>query len=104
MTKSVRRRSSLHVPSSSQPASSRSLSQLLALDLMGESFKRQLQMDGGYDRVSFITTRSDDLSPREVIRSIPSLKAELEDLETELDTLFLYACSKGCAHWKERLS
>lgn len=34
-----------------------------------------------------VTTRSDDLSSREILRSIPSLADELADVEEELDTL-----------------
>lgn len=53
----------------------------------GDSFKCQLQMDGNFDRVTFVTTRSDDISSREILRSIPSLKDELEPLEEEVDQL-----------------
>lgn len=58
-----------------------------AQDLLGESFKRTLQMDGNLERLTFITTRSDDVSPREAARSIPSLREELEPLEAEQDEL-----------------
>lgn len=58
---------------------------------------RQLQMDGGYDRVTFVTTRSDDLSSREVLRSIPSLKEDLEPLEEEVDALLLEKKEAGKA-------
>lgn len=56
-------------------------------DLMGSSFKRQLQMDGQFDRISFVTTSADDLSAREIIRSIPSLEEEMKDLLDDLDAL-----------------
>ncbi|KAI9785143.1 MAG: hypothetical protein M1839_000781 [Geoglossum umbratile] len=41
-----------------------------AKDLLGESFKRQLKMDGGYSSVTFICSKTDDISVGEAIDSL----------------------------------
>lgn len=67
--------------------SGRAVDDKVASDLLGESFRRTLQLDGSLSRLTFVTTRSDDVSPREAARSIPSLREELEPLEEEQDEL-----------------
>src|SRR5690606_4350800 len=41
-----------------------------AKDLLGETFKRQLYMDGGYQTISFLCSKCDDISVTEAIESL----------------------------------
>ncbi|KAL8769220.1 MAG: hypothetical protein Q9209_004721 [Squamulea sp. 1 TL-2023] len=71
-----------------------------AKSLLGESFKRQLKMDGGFSAVTFICSKTDDISISEAQDSlgldekmIPSwdeldrLSAKQKDLEKQLEEL-----------------
>jgi hypothetical protein len=51
-----------------------------AKTLLGDSFKRQLKYDGGFDSVTFICSKTDDISITEAIDSL-----ELEDKVTEYE-------------------
>ncbi|KAK4698604.1 hypothetical protein P7C70_g7669, partial [Phenoliferia sp. Uapishka_3] len=57
----------------------------IANDLFDASLTRQLQMDGVFDRVTFITTKADDFSKEHVFRSFPKLKKEMEVSGDDLD-------------------
>jgi hypothetical protein len=64
----------------------RAIDNQVAKDLLGESFKRQLLMDGRYDDefVTFIMTKTDQIDNDEVIKSLQLkkvLKEELKDLD-----------------------
>lgn len=54
--------------------------------LLGDSFRRQLLMDGGFSTVSFICSKSDDISVSEAILSL-QLEDELAKEIEELDKL-----------------
>lgn len=54
--------------------------------LMGEGFRRQLLMDGGYSSMSFICSKSDDISISEAMLSL-HLEEELEPQSTEVEQL-----------------
>ncbi|KAF2128828.1 hypothetical protein P153DRAFT_423306 [Dothidotthia symphoricarpi CBS 119687] len=53
-----------------------------AKTLLGESFKRQLKYDGGFSSVTFICSKTDDISITEAIDSL-ELNDEVADLEEE---------------------
>ena len=57
-----------------------------AKSLLGESFKRQLKMDGGFSSVSFICSKTDDISLQEAQDSL-GLNDEMEPDWEELDRL-----------------
>ena len=57
-----------------------------AKSLLGESFKRQLKMDGGFSTVSFICSKTDDISLQEAQDSL-GLNDEMEPEWEELDKL-----------------
>lgn len=57
-----------------------------AKDLLGATFKRQLYMDGGYQAVSFICSKCDDISVTEAIRDL-YLEDEAEPYNIELARL-----------------
>lgn len=44
-----------------------------AKSLLGESFKRQLKMDGGFSAVTFICSKTDDISIQEAQDSLGKL-------------------------------
>jgi hypothetical protein len=54
--------------------------------LLGEGFRRQLLMDGGFSSISFICSKSDDISVSEAILSL-HLEEELEAQTTRIDEL-----------------
>jgi hypothetical protein len=54
--------------------------------LMGDGFRRQLLMDGGFSSISFICSKSDDISISEAMLSL-GLEDELEPLMIEIDKL-----------------
>jgi hypothetical protein len=63
-----------------------------AKTLLGESFKRQLKYDGGFSSVTFICSKTDDISITETIDTL-ELEEEIEELydqqrkyEQEIDT------------------
>jgi ABC-type phosphate transport system auxiliary subunit len=72
-----------------------------ARDLMGESFKRRLLMDGQYGSVAFICTQTDDCEPSEIwndhkdvarhvegrYEQMEKLNAQMEQLRDEENTL-----------------
>jgi hypothetical protein len=71
-----------------------------AKELLGESFKRRLLMDGNYSSVSFICTQTDDIEATETMRDhvdvaeamglwpdMNSLNDQLMDLEKQLNEL-----------------
>jgi Dynamin family len=53
-----------------------------AKSLLGETFKRQLKMDGGYDSVTFICSKTDDISILECQESL-SLESQMSALWTK---------------------
>ena len=57
-----------------------------AKSLLGESFKRQLKMDGGFNSVTFICSKTDDISLEEAQDSL-GLSDEMEPDWEELETL-----------------
>lgn len=57
-----------------------------AKSLLGESFKRQLKMDGGFNSVTFICSKTDDISLEEAQDSL-GLSDEMEPDWEELDKL-----------------
>ncbi|KAH0550909.1 hypothetical protein GP486_007727 [Trichoglossum hirsutum] len=54
-----------------------------AKDLLGRSFKQQLKMDGAYNSVTFICSKTDDVSVEEATDSL-GLNEELSDLSEQL--------------------
>lgn len=60
-----------------------------AKSLLGESFKRQLKMDGGFDSVTFICSKTDDISVTEAQESLgleeqmTPLYAKMEELDSK---------------------
>ena len=42
--------------------------------LLGEHFRQQLLMDGHYGSVTFICSKTDDVDPSEIIRSLDSVE------------------------------
>ncbi|KAK4694636.1 hypothetical protein P7C71_g2978, partial [Lecanoromycetidae sp. Uapishka_2] len=57
-----------------------------AKSLLGESFKRQLKMDGGFNSVTFICSKTDDISIEEAQTSL-GLDEEMEPSWAEMDDL-----------------
>ena len=57
-----------------------------AKSLLGESFKRQLKMDGGFNSVTFICSKTDDISLQEAQDSL-GLNEEMEPDWEELDKI-----------------
>jgi hypothetical protein len=53
-----------------------------AKTLLGESFKRQLKYDGGFSNITFICSKTDDISITEAVDSL-QLEEELEELYTQ---------------------
>ncbi|KAF2688782.1 hypothetical protein K458DRAFT_414486 [Lentithecium fluviatile CBS 122367] len=53
-----------------------------AKTLLGDSFKRQLKYDGGYSSVTFICSKTDDISITEATESL-ELNDEISDLEDQ---------------------
>ncbi|RAH73534.1 uncharacterized protein BO66DRAFT_225294 [Aspergillus aculeatinus CBS 121060] len=73
----------------------RAVDDKVAHDLLGKNFKTQMHMDGAFNDITFICTKTDDIVPAEVARSLeidlPSIDDDmgaylerLEGLETEL--------------------
>jgi hypothetical protein len=64
-----------------------------AKKLLGDSFRRQLQLDGGYSSVTFICSKTDDISITEATSSldlqdqISDLDDQQADYEKEIDNL-----------------
>lgn len=54
-----------------------------AQNLLGRSFKTQLQYDGAESKITFICTKTDDISPKEVTRSL-RLDSAVQDHDREL--------------------
>ena len=57
-----------------------------AKSLLGETFKRQLKMDGGYSTVTFICSKTDDISLMEAQDSL-GIEEELSELWNQCDKL-----------------
>jgi hypothetical protein len=70
------------------------------MNLLGDSFKRQLQFDGTYSTITVICSKADDISVTEALKIIPEgekahqlhdrtgiLEAERDGLQVEIDTL-----------------
>ena len=57
-----------------------------AKSLLGETFKRQLKMDGGYSTVTFICSKTDDISLMEAQDSL-GIEEELSELWNKCDEL-----------------
>ena len=43
-------------------------------DLMGASFRTQMKMDGQYGSITFVCTKTDDVSPSEISESLASVR------------------------------
>lgn len=54
-----------------------------AQNLLGRSFKTQFQYDGAESKITFICTKTDDISPMEVARSL-RLDSAVQDHDSEL--------------------
>jgi hypothetical protein len=78
----------------------RAVDDKVAHNLLGSSFKRQLQFDGAYSRIAVICSKADDLSVTEVLKAIPEdsearrlfahtelLEASRDELQAEVDTM-----------------
>ncbi|XP_071154236.1 nuclear GTPase SLIP-GC-like isoform X2 [Mytilus edulis] len=68
----------------------RAFSSKIAKELMGESFRRQLFMDGNYssDNIAFVCTKNDNLNCKELTRELKLDKnAEMMSLKNESDKL-----------------
>ena len=69
----------------------RAVDDKVAQNLLGDSFRRQLQFDGTYSAITFICSKADDISVTEALKGIPEgerahqLHAHTETLETERD-------------------
>lgn len=65
----------------------------VAKNLLGDTFKRQLQLDGSYSSISVICSKADDISVTEILKLLPEdaeatqLHARTGLLETERDEL-----------------
>jgi len=57
----------------------RAVDDKVAKSLLGESFKRQLKYDGAYSRITFICTKTDDISITEVSDSLDLGEVMLEN-------------------------
>ncbi|XP_006822032.2 uncharacterized protein LOC102804676 [Saccoglossus kowalevskii] len=57
-----------------------------AKDLLGESFRRQLLMDGQYGSIGFICTKNDLINPSEIIRAL-HLGPQCDLLEKDMDEI-----------------
>ena len=77
----------------------------VAQNLLGNSFKRQLQFDGTYSSIAVICTKADDISVTEALKVLPEeseakqLFARAKLLETDHNEL-----RKGVGMMKERNS
>jgi len=78
----------------------RAVDDKVAQNLLGDSFKRQLQFDGTYSSVTVICSKADDISVTEILKVVPEeaepnqlhgnvgvLEAARERLQNELETL-----------------
>ena len=65
-------------------AINRAVDDKAAKTLLGESFRRQLKYDGGFSGVTFICSKTDDISITEAIESL-DLQDQTIELEQELD-------------------
>ncbi|XP_052231094.1 nuclear GTPase SLIP-GC-like [Dreissena polymorpha] len=82
----------------------RAIDRKMANDLLGESFHRQLVMDGQSGSIAFICTKTDILNSSEIIRSLKldketkELKTEIKALETEKADLDLSVANRNLEH------
>ncbi|KAJ3045080.1 hypothetical protein HDV00_011805 [Rhizophlyctis rosea] len=58
-----------------------------ARDLLGETFRRQLLMDGGYSNVTFICSKTDDILPSETAEELDYLQEPLHKTDMQFDDL-----------------
>ncbi len=71
----------------------RAVDDKVAQNLLGNSFKRQLQFDGTYSSIAVICTKADDISVTEALKVVPEegearqLFARAKLLETDHDEL-----------------
>lgn len=65
---------------------SRAVDDKASQQLLGDSFKRQLQMDGSYNDVTFICSKTDDISVTEAIDNL-SLSGQMEQALTRKDEI-----------------
>ncbi|KAL8869331.1 MAG: hypothetical protein Q9174_004351 [Haloplaca sp. 1 TL-2023] len=64
----------------------RAVDNKVAKELLGDSFKRQLRMDGNFNSVAFVCSKTDDMDEREASESL-GLRLELEQLSYASDEL-----------------
>ena len=64
----------------------RAINSKAAKQLLGDSFKRQLQYDGAFSAVTFICTKADDILTTEVQKSL-NIEDEVEDYWEQIDLL-----------------
>ncbi|KAI9662199.1 MAG: hypothetical protein M1829_006181 [Trizodia sp. TS-e1964] len=69
-----------------------------AKTLLGDSFKRQLKMDGGYSAVSFICSKTDDINVNEASDSL-GIKRRIENLWVQADE-----CEENAKKFKKQQS
>ena len=67
--------------------SSRAVSDKAAKNLLGDSFKRQLLMDGSYNAVTFICSKTDQIGIQEALSSLPGLKSAFERIKNNTQAL-----------------
>ncbi|KAL2156388.1 hypothetical protein VTH82DRAFT_1133 [Thermothelomyces myriococcoides] len=71
----------------------RAVDDKVARDLLGDSFKRQLQLDGTYLNIAVVCSKADDISVTEILKSLDEdeeavkLNAHAQILEPERDKL-----------------
>ncbi|XP_052816315.1 uncharacterized protein LOC128242920 isoform X2 [Mya arenaria] len=64
----------------------RAIDDKTAKDLLGENFRRQLLMDGQYGSIAFICTKTDVITPSEIIRSL-KLEEKTKEYEDKVETM-----------------
>ncbi|KAF8193876.1 hypothetical protein K438DRAFT_826817 [Mycena galopus ATCC 62051] len=69
----------------------RAVDSKIAKDLLGDAFRNQLMMDGGYDAntITFVATKCDDISCSEVIAALPELhdSPELDEIQEKIEKI-----------------
>ncbi|PYH43201.1 uncharacterized protein BP01DRAFT_424987 [Aspergillus saccharolyticus JOP 1030-1] len=69
----------------------RAVDDKVAHDLLGKNFKTQMHMDGAFNDITFICTKTDDIVPAEVVRSLeldlPSMDEDMGACSEKLESL-----------------
>ncbi|XP_052816838.1 uncharacterized protein LOC128243248 isoform X1 [Mya arenaria] len=64
----------------------RAIDDKMAKDLLGANFRRQLLMDGQYGSITFICTKTDVITPSEIIRSL-NLKKKTKEYDENMKNM-----------------